>query len=158
MFGLPLTPGFRTFSFQPPVAERFRYAAGIVVDARLSDRWAIAANGIYKPLRAKSSRPDRPQLHSVLTWQIPVLLRHRWQATRQWRPFVESGPSFRLAGNLNAFRPSRFGATGGAGIERTLAQSRVFTSLRYTRWASEPRTPSGWTNANAVELWFGISF
>lgn len=52
-------------------------------------------------------------------------------------PFLEAGPSFRAAGNLNGYNPSHFGVTAGGGAEIRKGAVLLSTALRYTRWAKD---------------------
>ncbi len=156
LFGFPLLRGFDSFPFFERPQERLRYAAGIQIEADLPKSFAIEVNGIYNPIRAKGDNPDRRIAYSVLTWQIPVLVKKYWDVG-EWKPFVAGGPSFRLSGNLNGYEPSKFGGTIGAGVSRSLGPARISPSLRYTRW----RNDSGGffrTYPHSLELLVGISF
>lgn len=164
--GFPLTRGFRPDSDGSAEIERMRYLAGLTVEINLAGNLSVEADGIYRPLNARSD-PIYGQAHfSVLTWQIPVLAKYRW--TRPvWTPFAEAGPSFRLAGNLNEYNPSHYGITAGAGMETRTHGIRLSPTLRYTRWATDAsryRLPPGVhydysrTNANSMELVLGIAF
>ena len=164
--GFPLMRGFRPNSDGSAEIERLRYLAGLTFEIHLAGNLSVEADGIYRPLNAKSD-PIYGQAHfSVLTWQIPVLAKYRW--TRPvWTPFAEAGPSFRLAGNLNGYNPSHYGLTTGAGMETRTHGIRLSPTLRYTRWATDAsgyRLPPGVhydyprTNANSVELVLGIAF
>ena len=164
--GLPFTPGFHPTAGEGTIVERMRYLAGLMVQIQVGRRVSLEADAIYKPLRAGSDTPDVQTPFSVLTWQFPVLAKHRWTRSG-WTPFVEAGPSFRLAGNLNGYNPSHTGVTFGAGIETQARGFRLSPALRYTRWAKDAfpyRLPAGVhydysrTNPNAVELVFGVSF
>jgi hypothetical protein len=80
-------------------------------------------------------------------------------------PFLEAGPSFRAAGNLNGYNPSHFGVTAGGGGEARKGAVLLSTALRYTRWAKDgvPNYYQGYpdysrTNVNAVELILGVGF
>jgi hypothetical protein len=110
-------------------------------------------------------------LHSnfgtVLTWDFPVLAKYHLAKLGR-APFVEAGPSFRAAGNLNGYNPSHFGVTAGAGAETRKGWALLSTALRYTRWAKDGLPYSSLqsggqsdylrTNVNALELIFGIGF
>jgi hypothetical protein len=161
--GLPLTRRFQSFD-GGLFAERTSYLAGLTATAAVSRGVRIEVAGIYKPLRAGSDLSR----FSVLTWQFPVLAQYSIpKRAFAWRPFVEGGPSFRLAGNLNGYNPSHYGATLGTGVQTTVRGLLLAPALRYTRWtqdASVYRLPPGVhynyprTNPNALELVFGVSF
>ncbi|MGC4054110.1 MAG: hypothetical protein QM757_33920 [Paludibaculum sp.] len=144
-----------------PIKERTRFLAGISTQTNLTRRLAIEIDGLYKPLRAGENAAD-PLRFMVVTWQFPVLAKYRLAAS-QWAPIVEGGPSFRLAGNLNAYNPSHYGVTVGVGAETRAHGMRLSPALRFTRWAVDvsPSTgrPASWrTNQNAAEFVLGISF
>jgi hypothetical protein len=159
--GLPLIHEFH----EPygPLAERTAYLAGVSAQLELRHGLALEVDGIYKPLRAGASQLDK---FSVLTWQFPVLAKYHVPKLGR-APFLEAGPSFRLAGNLNGYNPSHYGVTAGGGVETRTGGARLSTVLRYTRWAKDAHPywlPSGAqydyerTSANAVELVFGVAF
>ncbi|MGJ5817474.1 hypothetical protein [Paludibaculum fermentans] len=162
LVGYPVTQGFREVPFLVrPITERTRYLVGISTQANLTRRLAVEIDGIYKPLRSGESTSD-PWRFMVITWQFPVLAKYRL-TTSKWSPIVEGGPSFRLAGNLNGYNPSHYGATVGAGAETRTHGMHLSPVVRYTRWALDVSPYSGGptnqrTNQNAVELVFGISF
>jgi hypothetical protein len=166
--GMPLTRGFgHTYYSGKSIVERTRYLAGLTAQLDVLRAVAVEVNAIYKPMRAGSNAPNVQTPFSVVTWQFPVLAKYRWTAGNTWRPFAEAGPSFRLAGNLNGYNPSHYGVTFGGGIERRSHGLRLSPALRYTRWAKDAyryQLPAGVhvdysrTNANAVELIFGVSF
>lgn len=160
--GIPLTAGFTSprgawlAGTAPKIDERFRYSAGFAVEARMRDRWALEVDGIYRPLRVKGTKPERQTESSVLTWLVPVLVKHLWRE-EGWRPFVSGGPSFRLSGNLNGAAPSGFGGTMGAGVEHKMGR-RMTAALefRYTRWRQD--RPFLRTNQNTGEVLAAVRF
>ena len=101
----------------------FRSVAGVMVETPIGERLSIEVDGLYRRLRYEND----PSV--VVTWEIPVLAKYRL-STRTLVPFVEGGPSFRVAGNLNSTNPSHYGRT----------------------W------PPVLTRLNQVELLVGISF
>jgi hypothetical protein len=141
------------------VKERIGYLAGASGQLELSHGLALEIDAIYKPMHNGD--------FTVLTWDFPVLAKHHLAKLGR-APFVEAGPSFRSGGNLNGYNPSHFGATAGAGAEVRKGSVLLSTALRYTRWVTDgpPNSSlslggqSGYprTNANAVELIFGIGF
>ena len=134
--------------------------AGASVELGLHRSMSVEVDGMYKPLRTGTDSTDR---FSVLTWQFPVLAKHRWNRQR-YTPFVEAGPSFRIAGNLNGYNPSHYGVTAGGGIEVAAGAVRLSPTLRYTRWARDSYIGYGsvglynGTNPNALEMLLGFSF
>jgi hypothetical protein len=74
---------------------------------------------------------------TVITWQFPVLARYKFSLDRL-RPFLEGGPSFRTAGNVNSSNPSHFGVSAGVGVETQWRTLRIVPRVRYTRWAEDP--------------------
>lgn len=97
---------------------------------------------------------------TVLTWQFPVLGKYRFRPESRVRPTVEAGPSFRLSGNLNGYKPSRSGFTTGAGIEADYDALRVAPALRYTRWGADSRLwfMSADTARNQLEFLVSLTF
>jgi hypothetical protein len=145
------------------VKERIGDLAGVSGQLELRDSLALEVDAVYKPLH-NSSGPGSGL--TVLSWDFPVLAKYHLAKLGR-APFVEAGPSFRAAGNLNGYNPSHFGVTAGAGAETRKGWALLSTSLRYTRWTKDafpyPLPPAAgygypWTNVNAVELIFGVGF
>lgn len=145
------------------VRERVGYLAGASGQMELRHDLALEVDAIYKPLQNSF---DQYNGYSVLTWEFPVLAKYH-VAKLGRAPFVEAGPSFRAAGNLNGYNPSHFGVTVGGGVERRTRWALLSTALRYTRWAKDglpyslaPGAHNDYerTNANSVELILGIGF
>lgn len=127
---------------------------GVSLDLNVRARLSIEADGIYKPIGTTGN--------SVLTWDFPVLLIYHC-GVRGARLFSEAGPSFRASGNLQfSIRPSRYGFTAGAGIEKRAKRIGIAPALRYTRF-SEVQGYAGSAgrtldHPNSVELVAGVSF
>ena len=146
------------------VRERIGYLAGASGQLELCQGLALEVDAVYKPLRSSFGAG---QGFTVLSWEFPVLAKYHLAKLGR-APFVEAGPSFRVAGNLNGYSPSHFGATAGAGAEIRKGWALLSTALRYTRWTEDGPPNSSLstggqsdyprTNANAVELIFGIGF
>ena len=140
------------------VKERIGYLAGASGQLELRQRLALELDAVYKPMNSG--------FFTVLSWDFPVLAKYH-VAKLGRTPFVEAGPSFRAAGNLNGYNPSHFGVTVGGGAEIRKGWALLSTSLRYTRWLKDGHAPylaSGTppdyprTNVNAVELILGVGF
>jgi hypothetical protein len=140
------------------VKERIGYLAGVSGRLELHQGLALEIDAVYKPLHANFG--------TVLSWDFPVLAKYHLAKLGR-APFVEAGPSFRAAGNLNGYNPSHFGVTAGAGAETRKGWALLSTALRYTRWAKDGSPNSSLnlggadyprTNVNAVELIFGVGF
>jgi hypothetical protein len=148
-------PGFVNYSTPK------RYALGAMLEYRLPSSFSIELDGIYHPLGYTFAglEPDGSlnsvSPASVVTWEFPILAKYRFDFSRV-KPFVEAGPSFRTAGNLNSANPSHCGATGGLGVEMRLGSLKIAPVVRYTRWArdkpSEVRTVP-----DQLELLVGLS-
>jgi hypothetical protein len=141
------------------VKERIGYLIGASGQLELRQGLALEVDAVYKPLHSGFG--------TVLTWDFPVLAKYHFSRLGR-APFVEAGPSFRAAGNLNGYNPSHFGVTAGAGAEIHKGWALLSTALRYTRWAKDGSPNSSLlyggqsdylrTNANAVELILGVGF
>jgi len=140
------------------VKERIGYLAGVSGLLELRQGLALEVDAVYKPMHANFG--------TVLSWDFPVLAKYH-VAKLGRAPFVEAGPSFRVAGNLNGYNPSHFGVTVGGGAETRKSWALLSTALRYTRWVKDglpyslaPGANNDYprTNVNAVELIFGIGF
>jgi len=96
----------------------------------------------------------------VITWEFPILAKYRLLPHGRVRPFVEGGPSFRTAGNLNGTNPSHFGVSGGVGVETHWLGLNFAPTLRYTRWTRD--NPNGvfaqpTTRQDQLELLVSVS-
>ncbi len=161
LLGVGLTGGFD--DRDGTIHEQKRVLAGLSAQIPTKGNWSLEVDAIYKPFRANERLgPNYDYSFSVLTWQFPVLAKYHWNADQAeppggWTPFVAAGPSFRLAGNLNGYNPSHFGATLGAGLEKQTQGYRFSPAVRYTRWITDSGTYSR-MNPNVVEILFGVSF
>jgi hypothetical protein len=86
------------------------YAIGPMIEVRLP--WSgvsVEIDALYRPLNLTMAgvRPDGSldsiSPATVVTWQFPTLAKYRF-GWRALKPFIEAGPSFRVAGNLNLRR------------------------------------------------------
>ena len=128
---------------------------------RLPGNWSVEADGLYHPLRydLASVLPNGTLIgvspSPVITFEFPVLAKYRFRWGK-WRPFVEAGPSFRTAGNLNNANPSHYGAALGVGAETSLGEFRIAPEVRYVRWA-EDNPFYVQTRSDQVELLLSLS-
>jgi hypothetical protein len=183
MAGVALTGGFQTrtesynnsLSIDPatgvltPVdvvvtlnSNRTSPVAGISVGVPVYRDLKAEIGIVYRPMYAVdiskySSGYNRQDRFTVLTWEFPILARYRFQL-RGVDPFVEAGPSLRTAGNLNNANPSRFGWTGGAGIEWHRPTFALAPTLRYTWWNADSNANGMETHRNQAELFLNFSF
>lgn len=92
--------------------------------------------------------------YSFNMWQFPVLA--KWTPvkmpllSRDWRPVIEAGPSFRLPVGI-----TRFGFTTGLGLEHPLWKFTIEPTLRYTRWQSDPYNP---VKPDELDVILGLRF
>ena len=129
------------------------YIVGPMVEWRFSPRWAIEADGLYRKLHLTVGSGPSP----VVTWEFPVLAKYRFEWPGM-KPFVELGPSFRTAGNLNGTNPSHPGVTAGFGVELHAYGLNFAPAVRYTRWESDHSLFFGpITSPDQVELLLGVS-
>jgi hypothetical protein len=139
------TPGFL-----PAIAisDAGGYLIGPTAEVRIHRGFSFAADALYKPLHYEMSATFYPDGRigyapaTVVTWQFPLLARYRFSSSKI-RPFLEGGPSFRAAGNLNQTNPSNRGFSLGFGLESKWRATGIAPSVRYTRWAKD-RYP--WSN------------
>jgi hypothetical protein len=109
---------------------------------------------LYRPLRTEfvntlNDQRGDPLTGSVATWEFPVLAKYRF-GSRAFRPFVEAGPSFRLA------TLSNYGASAGVEVEAHLRALKIAPALRCTHWAAESLQST--VLQNRAELLVGLSF
>lgn len=133
------TPGFNP---DIAISEARGYVIGPTAEVRIWNSLSIATDALYKPLHYRQSAAFYPDGSigyapaTVVTWQFPLLARYRFSAG-SIRTFLEGGPSFRTAGNLNATNPSNRGLSLGLGIEGKWGATSIAPSARYTRWAKD---------------------
>ena len=148
------SPGITNFSTPK------RYVIGASLEFRLRSQFSVEVDGLYHPLGYTFAGIDPDgSLNSispatVVTWEFPVLAKYRF-AFSGVNPFIEAGPSFRSAGNLNSANPSHFGFTAGVGVETHLRRLAIAPVVRYTRWAPSQRFAVP-TVANQLELLVGF--
>jgi hypothetical protein len=183
MAGLALTDGFqtRTESYSNTLAidpatgiltptdvvatlnsNRTSPVAGINVGVPVYRELSLEIGIIYRPMYAMdiqqfSNGYTSQDRFSVLTWEFPILARYRFRL-RGVDPFVETGPSFRISGNLNGANPSRLGVTGGAGIEWHRPSVTLEPTLRFTWRNADSNTNGMATRRNQAELSLNFRF
>ena len=139
------------------------YIVGGMLELSLPAHLSLEVDGLYRPMNFLSFTSSIPRGtapgNTVVTWEFPILAKYRFNNPKA-APFLELGPSFRTAGNLNDTSPSNHGITAGTGVEMTLHKLRILPEFRYTRWAADyiaqvyqPRT-----NPNQAEVLIGWSF
>lgn len=136
---------------------------GGMIELQLPLHFSIEADGLYRKLHFTTAGVEpNGSLNGVspspvVTWEFPVLTKYRFQWSKL-RPFVELGPSFRTAGNLNGTNPSHYGITAGIGADIHLPYLDIAPTLRYTRWSADGLSaahPN--TNPDQVELLVAVS-
>ena len=138
------------------------YVVGPSFELCLSDRLSFEFDALYKPLHYENAATLQNGVigfapATVVTWQFPVLAKYRLRFGRL-RPFLEGGPSFRAAGNLNSSDPSHFGVSAGVGLETQWRRLRFSPQLRYTRWAEDAPHMDVRTRPDQLELLAGFSY
>jgi hypothetical protein len=122
------------------------WVLGAIIEWRLTPSWSVEADGLFRTLHmthaAVFADGDLGSVSPspVITWEFPILAKYRPPGGRA-RPFIEGGPSFRTAGNLNGTNPSHFGVSGGVGVETNWLGLNFAPTLRYTRWIRD--APNG---------------
>jgi hypothetical protein len=140
------------------------YVIGPKIEVGLPYRaLSVEIDALYRPMNLTMAGvgPDG-SLNSispatVVTWELPVLGKYTF-GTGPLKPFIQAGPSFRAAGNLNDAEPSAYGVTAGLGVEAQLGKLRIVPVLRYTHWAADDDSAGSRTKRNQVELLLGLSF
>ncbi len=169
--GASLTPDFKNrFSSEgpplPPLVQTDysapeRYIAGGMLELKLPQNWSIEVDALFHPLRFDENHYANGTLFNVqplpvVTWEFPALAKYRFRGG-SWRPFLEAGPSFRTAGNLNGTNPSHYGLALGAGAETRLGRFRIAPELRYIRWAGDTALGQPATHSDQLELLTSLS-
>jgi hypothetical protein len=152
--GRDFIPG-RFFGEEP---ERNSGIFGVMLEVPLSERFALEADALYRPLHGAQREFTRRVRFAHLTWEFPVLLKYRLPRLGPVTPFAEGGPSFRAEGNLNLQPVSHFGGTVGAGIEYKWKFVKMSPMVRYTRWGgSQADTVTSRVSPNQVQLLVAFS-
>ena len=120
-----------------------RWIAGGTVEARLPFHLAIEVDALYHELEFTQAflETSNGTLNSVspapvVTWEFPILAKYRFSFPLI-KPFVDAGPAFRSAGNLNGASPSNHGLAAGLGVEVRLWKLKIAPQFRYVRWARD---------------------
>jgi len=142
------------------------YVVGPMIALGLPFHLSVELDALYRPLSLDSyialeNGVNTATAHAhVTTWEFPVLAKYKFPLPIV-KPFLELGPSFRTAGNLNSTSPSHYGVTLGGGVEAHLLKLKIAPEIRYTHWAPDNTSPAvilPLTNPNQVELLVGLYF
>jgi hypothetical protein len=166
--GSSLTQDFQNRSFGNPVLATYhstplRWIAGGIVEVRLPKHLAVEVDGLYHDLAFTiEGFGSGLELLHVVTWEVPVLAKYRVSLPRfspsMVKPFIEAGPTFRAAYNLNGALPSSHGFAAGAGAEVHAWKLRIAPQVRYVRWARDGSHIIPRTVPDQAQLLVGISF
>jgi hypothetical protein len=139
------------------------YVVGGTLELHFNPHWSLEADGLFRELHLTwAAVLANGSLNSVspspvVTWEFPLLAKYRLPG-RMASPFLEAGPSFRTAGNLNGTNPSHAGIAGGLGVEMHWRGINIAPTARYIRWAPDGYGGSdAHTASNQVELLMGLS-
>jgi len=119
-----------------------RWMVGGMVALALPLHLSVEADGVYHELEfTRAAVEPNGSLNSVspapvVTWEIPVLAKYRFSLPIA-KPFVEAGPVFQTAGNLNGASPSHYGVAAGVGVEFSEWKLRIAPQVRYSRWVRD---------------------
>ena len=140
------------------------YIVGPSLEIHWSQRISLRVEALNKPLHyqdAAEFNQDNVPIgfapNTVVTWQFPVLVKYKFPLGRL-SPFLEGGPSFRLAGNLNRSDPSHVGVSAGVGVEAQWRRLRIAPRVRYTRWAEDALDLVARTRPDQLEFLAGFSY
>jgi hypothetical protein len=163
------TDAFRDRTYpQPPYdaehsySEAKDYFIGPTLEWQFSPRWSVEVDALFRKLHhtwevvVPDGTVNSVSPSPVITWEFPVLAKYRFGSS-SWTPFIEGGPSFRTAGNLNGTNPSHVGATAGLGVERRWGPLKFAPTVRYTRWMRDNPRWFEQTASNQVEFLLNVS-
>ena len=137
---------------------------GAFAELRLPRNLALQASVFFRRDTAKSHVVSfdgyksqwshaKYQLAAVNTWEIPVLLKYRFEAPRV-RPFIAGGPAFRIW-DLN----NLYGASAAAGVDLRWRRKWVVTlQTRYTRWGASRLGHRAHTSRNQIQTMIGLAY
>lgn len=154
------TPGFNP---NIAISGSGGYIVGPTLEVRFVGGLSLVADALYKPLHYEQSATFHADGSigfapaTVVTWQFPLLAKYRFASGRV-QPFLEGGPAFRTAGNLNTTNPSNRGVSAGLGFEGGWRAISLAPSIRYTRWARDrfPWSEDVQTRSDQVEFQFRV--
>ncbi len=134
--------GFGTLQVATYTSTPLRWIAGGLVQVRLPSHLSVEVDGLYHDLAFTVHGFGRPDaLLHVVTWEVPVLVKYRFPlpgfSLPKVEPFIEAGPSFRTAYNLNGALPSGHGFAAGVGTEVHAWKLRIAPQVRYVRWVRD---------------------
>ncbi|MGD1090996.1 MAG: outer membrane beta-barrel protein [Bryobacteraceae bacterium] len=172
MGGANLTQDFQNKIIEePPSASIIAYStpkrwiAGGTAEVRLPFHLSVEVDALYHELEfTQAGIEPNGVLNSVspapvVTWEFPILVKYRFSFPLV-KPFIDAGPAFRSAGNLNGSSPSNHGVAVGLGVEAHLWKLRIAPQFRYLRWAHDQHVgyfqPS--TVPDQVEFLTAITF
>jgi hypothetical protein len=121
----------------------------------------VEADAIYRPERSRGTNTvlgngqSYSYSNSIPTWQLPVLGKYRI-GRRRFQPFLEAGPSFRLASGLT--RAAFYGVTGGVGVETHLSRLAIAPAVRFTHWGANTFDITNGAFRNEAEVLAGFTF
>jgi hypothetical protein len=143
-----------------------RWILGGTVEAHLPFGLSFEADALYHELgftqalyEKSSGTLNSVSPATVVTWEFPVLAKYRFSFPLV-KPFVDAGPAFRSAGNLNNTNPSDHGFAAGLGSEVRVWKLRVAPQFRYLRWAHDQKSVSASTVTvpNQIEFLAAITY
>jgi hypothetical protein len=159
--GATLTEDFQNKTVEEPNGADLAYSTpkhwlvGGTVEARLPLHLSIEADAIYHELEFTTAFQEQSgTLNSVspapvVTWEFPILAKFRFSLPVV-KPFIDAGPAFRSAGNLNSTSPSNHGIAAGVGVEAHLWKLKIAPQFRYLRWARDQNQILGFDNPATV--------
>jgi hypothetical protein len=149
MGGASLTEDFQNKIIEAPFTAPItaystpkRWIAGATAEVRLAFHFSIEADVLYHELEfTQAAVEPNGTLNSVspapvVTWEFPILAKYRFSIPLV-KPFVDAGPAFRSAGNLNGTSPSNHGFAAGLGVEVRLWRLTIAPQFRYLRFAHD---------------------
>jgi len=108
---------------------------GVLLEWHFLQRLSLEANGLYRAIHFHETQVGPRD--TVLTWEMPVLLKYSFKSATRLHPFVEGGPAFRATGNVNS-NPSHAGVSAGVGLGIHFRFLDLAPRVRYTRWRADP--------------------
>ncbi|MBS1824596.1 MAG: hypothetical protein JST93_04705 [Acidobacteria bacterium] len=156
--GLDLGDDFIPGIFPNHIPESNSPLFGVLAEIQLPRSLSLEVNATYRPLHGTAPEGSSRVRFAHLTWEFPILLKHRLTTHHRITPFLEAGPSFRAEGNLNLRPVSHYGATAGAGLEFRWRPIKIAPTARYTRWAGTSPPAVSHTAPNQFQILVAIAF
>jgi hypothetical protein len=138
-----------------------------MIEVYLPFSLSIEGNALYGPLSLaeQAALPGLagllllPSIRTFDSWQFPVVGKYKFRMPRV-SPYVEAGPTFRIASSPLSHYLSSAGVTAGLGIEATTWRAHIAPEVRFVHWGNDApdATPLYASRRNQAQFLLGLSY